>query len=194
MGIGTSRRSWRRATPTCRRPRRRGKSASRKLCWTRRRRRSAGGGRLDLTTVGPCLFDGAARRRRGQRPGRRNVYLALLRAGASPRDSILSPKVRCRGAAHPCPAEARHPRADLGYVGEFERTWDSERAHGPNPAAATAHRRFLKRLKGLPFADPWRVGPAPASHGAPRPRDRVSSNRTARIRQLLASDFLAQTP
>ena len=111
------------------------------------------------------------------------MYLALLRAGASPRDSILSPKVRCRGAAHPCPAEARHPRADLGYVGEFERTWDSERAHGPNPAAATAHRRFLKRLKGLPFADPWRVGPAPASHGAPRPRDRVSRACTARIRQ-----------
>ena len=118
----------------------------------------------------------------------------LLCIDASRRDRSLSPKVRCRGAAHPYLAEARHPRADVGYVGKFERTWDSERAHGPNPAAATAHRRFLKRFKGLPFADPWRVGPAPASHRAPRPRDRVSSNRTARIRQLLASDFLAQTP
>ena len=86
------------------------------------------------------------------------------------------------------------PGPTFGYVGEFERTWDSERAHGPNPAAATAHRRFLRRFKGLPVADPRRVGPAPVSHGAPRPRDRVSSNRTARIRQLLASDFLAQTP
>ena len=125
------------------------------------------------------------------------MYLSLLRADASgaPRVTI-SCKFGDAELAHPCPAEAGHPRADFAYVGEFERTWDwdSERAHGPNPAAATAHRRFLKRFKGLPFADPWRVGPAPVSHRAPRPRDRVSRARTARIRQLLASDFLAQTP
>ena len=123
------------------------------------------------------------------------MYLSLLRADASPRDNILSPKVRCRGAAHPCPAEARHPRADFGYAGKFERTWDSEaRAFAKSSGSATLHRRFLKRFKGLPVADPRRVGPAPASHGAPRPRDRFSSSRRARIRQLLASDFLAQTP
>ena len=104
------------------------------------------------------------------------------------------PKFGAAELAHPCPAEARHPRADFAYVGELERTWDSERAHGPNPAAATAHRRFLKRLKGLPFADPWRVGPAPVSLTAQIPGDSVSSAGTARIRQLLASDFLAQTP
>ena len=118
----------------------------------------------------------------------------------------------CFGPTTPCATVACHPKfgaaepriraqpkpdppgPTLGMWGKLERTWDSERAHGPNPAAATAHRRFPKRFKGLPFADPRRVGPAPASHRAPRPRDRVSSNRTARIRQLLASDFLAQTP
>ena len=121
------------------------------------------------------------------------MYLSLLRADASRRDRSLSPKVRRRGAAHPCPVETGRLRADVGYVGEFERTWDSERAHGPNPAAATAHRRFPKRFKGLPFADPRRVGPAPASHRAPRPRDRVSSNRTARIRQPSGVGFFSST-
>ena len=120
----------------------------------------------------------------------------LLCFGPTPPRVTISchPKFGAAELAHPCPAEGRRLRADLGYVGKFERTWDSERAHGPNPAAATAHRRFLRRFKGLPFADPRRVGPAPASHRAPRPRDRFSGARTARIRQLLASDFLAQTP
>ena len=123
------------------------------------------------------------------------MYLALLRADASPRENILSQKVRCRGAAHPCPAEARHPRADFRYVGKLERTWDSEaRAFAKSSGSATLHRRFLKRFKGLPFADPWRAGPAPVSLTAQIPGDSVSSAGTARIRQLLASDFLAQTP
>ena len=118
----------------------------------------------------------------------------LLCIGPTPPCATVAwhPKFGAAELAHQCPAEAGRLCAGFGYVGKLERTWDSERAHGPNPAAATAHRRFPKRFKGLPFADPWRVGPAPASHRAPRPRDRVSSARRARIRQLLAADFLAQ--
>ena len=79
-------------------------------------------------------------------------------------------------------------------MGEFEWTWDSEaRAFAKSSGSATLHRRFLKRFKGLPVADPWRVGPAPVAHRAPRPRDRVSSNRTARIRQPSGVGFFSST-
>ena len=82
------------------------------------------------------------------------------------------PKFGAAELAHPCPAEGRRLRADLGYVGKFERTWDSERARAKSSGRYRSS-PLSKALQGAALrGSPARGARSrvPRHAAAPRPR------------------------